>query len=298
MLPSGFSELVELSLEVWDWDDLSESIDDIWNSLMTQIFLGPTVRSAQANYIQEVLSPYISYNNAPNVDNRDWSTEVISHIQNERETIQGTSGEGYKNAILTITEKDVVELNLSRTIFDSLNFFRNNRITVRKIHLLGNDSTETKNLVYSASKNIHNVALTKAVLWLYGCGIAQELVPPNTHIIGFLNQYGFINVGWDSNSWPPDWQLFAESCDKMTTIAHTVSSTIDRSVTAKQAQAAVWYLQTCRGFISRNNRGKMNPRRLIDFLTFRNWDIKDLENAILDVELIGDLETSLNSFVY
>ncbi len=76
-----------------------------------------------------------------------------------------------------------------------------------------------------------------------------------------------------------------------------VSSNIGRSVTAKQSQSAVWYLQTCRGFISQNNRGKMNPRRLIDFLTFQSWDIKDLENAILDVELIRDLETSLNSFI-
>ena len=83
----------------------------------------------------------------------------------------------------------------------------------------------------------------------------------------------------------------------MTGIADSVALDLDRPVSAKQAQAAVWYLQTCRGLISRNNRGKMNPSRLIDFLTYQRWDIKDLENAILDVELIGDLETALNSFL-
>jgi len=297
MLPPCFSELVELSLERWDWDEKPRSIDEIWSSLMSQIFLGPTVRSAQANYIQDVLNPFISYNNAPNVDNRDWSIEVLSHLQNERNIIRNTPGEGLKSAILTVTEQEVADLNLSRTIFDSLNFFRTNRITVRKIYQLERDSTETKNLVYSASKNIHNVALTKAVLWLYGCGIAHELVPPNTHIVSFLNQYKYIDVGWDSNSWPPDWQLFAECCNEMTSIAGLVALDLDRPVSAKQAQAAVWYLQTCRGLISRNNRIKMNPCRLIDFLNYQHWEIKDLENAILDVELIGDLETSLNSFL-
>lgn len=297
LLPNRFSELVELSIIDWDWDQLPDSMENIWDALMSQIFLGPTVRTAQATYIKQVLEPLICYSAAPDVNQSGWSNVVLSHLHNVKNSIRNTPNESQKRAIISLTEQDVEDLKLSRTIYDSLIFFKQNRINVHRIHQLMGDTSETENLAYSASKNIYNVALTKAVLWLYGCGIAQDLVPPNTHVVGFLNQYSCIDLGWDSSKWPPDWQLFSICRNKVNEISITVARDLGKDVSSKQVQASIWYLQTCRGLLSRGNRGKMNPDKLISYLEYQNWSIKDLEEHIVDIELLEDLEASLNSFM-
>ena len=43
---------------------------------------------------------------------------------------------------------------------------------------------------------IYNVRYTKGVLWLYSCGIAEDLAPPNNHTIKFLDECGYPGFGW------------------------------------------------------------------------------------------------------
>lgn len=297
ILPEGFSDLVALSVEYWDWDVLSESDEEVWDSLMSQIFLGSTVRSAQAKYVKEVLDTFISYNVAWEVDTEGWSNKLLDRIREETARIPNTRGEGYKRGILNLVEQDVADLKVSRTIYHALNFFNNHGICMDKILRIENDLRETENLVDLASREIYNVSYVKAVLWLYGCGIARELAPPNAHVINFLRQYGYLGPAWGGYDRPPDWQIFSVLCDRIREVARQVSEKLGEQITPKQAQAAVWYLQTCRGLLSRQYSGRLSPRRLIGFLEYQGWEIGDLEEAILDVERLDDLVEDLKSFI-
>ncbi len=265
---------------------------------MTQVFLGSIVKTSQASYIKRTLEPYISYKNAPRVDEIGWKDEVINFLNEQEKLNKNTLGEGSKKAIIITTKSLVDDLTLSRTVFDALNFFKENRITVRRIHRLENDISNTENLVYAASKKIHNVALTKAVIWLYGCGIARDLVPPNTHVVRFLNQYCDLGLDWNSNKWPPREHLFSRCRNKVGNISNEISPVLNQQASNKQVQSAIWYLQTCKGLITNNyNKGKLSPRKLISFIDSQNWSIKDLETHIVDIELFDDLSEYLNNYL-
>ena len=110
MLPSGFSDLVTISVEYWDWDILPKRDEDVWDSLMSQIFLGSTVRSAQAKYVKEVLDPFISYDVAWKADTDGWSDRLLDRIREEKARIPNTPGESYKRVILNLVEQDVANL--------------------------------------------------------------------------------------------------------------------------------------------------------------------------------------------
>jgi hypothetical protein len=297
ILPDGFTDLVSLSLEQWDWDILPENDEDVWDSLMSQIFLGATVRSAQAKYVKEVLEQFISHDVAWEVDTNDWSSRVLDRIRKEKAKIPNTPGESYKSAILNLVEQDVADLSVSRTIYDALNFFNNYNICTAEIIRIENDTKETKDLVDLISREIHNVSYVKAVLWLYSCGIAREVVPPNAHVINFLRQYGYLSSAWTRYDQPPDWQIFSVLCEKMCDVSQQVSIELGEQVTPKQAQSGVWYLQTCKGLLSSWYSGRLTPSKLIDFMKYQDWDIGDLAEAILDVEQLEDFEEDLKAFI-
>ena len=297
MLPTRFSELVALSLEHWNWDVLPENDGEGWDALMSQIFLGATVRSAQAKYVKEALDGFISYDVAWEVDTEDWSSRVLDRIGEERARIPNTPGESYKAGILGLVEQDVADLKVSRTIYHALIFFKNNGVCCNKILDIENDLAETNDLVDLASRSIFNVSFVKAVLWLYSCGIARELVPPNAHVINFLRQNGYLGSAWSGYDRPPDWQIYSILCDRMRDVSNQVSIELGERVTPKQAQSGVWYLQTCKSLLSSHYSGRLNPGKLIDFMEYQNWTIEDLAEAIVDVEKLENLEESLKAYV-
>lgn len=103
-------------------------------------------------------------------------------------TIGDTPGEGFKRAILQSVILQTKSLDLSRTIFDALNFFKDNKVDVQKIKSLQNDSKGSLDLAAAAADSIHNVRYIQAILWLYGCGTARDLAPPNDHVLNFLDE--------------------------------------------------------------------------------------------------------------
>lgn len=297
MLPEGFSDLVAVSIENWDWDMLPEEDAEVWDALLYPVFLGRTVRSAQATYVKEVLDSYLAINAAGAVrTDINWSNNVMNRINTELTNISGTPGEGLKRAILNTVAQDVRNLNLSRTLDTALSFFDRFDIGADTIINIRNDDAQTKELVADATREIYNVSYIKAVLWLYDCGIAYNLVPPNSHVKRFLAECGYPGFGW-SRDQPEDWQIFALACSKMHEVAQRVSSELRRPITPKQAQAAVWYLQTCRGLLSRKYARRLTPRVLIDFLQDQRWDIDDLALRLSDIEELKELTDNLKSFL-
>jgi len=287
-----------LSIEDWDWDILPENDKQVWDSLLYPIFLGATVRSAQASYIKQVLGRFIGLDVAPAVRvDPNWSKNVLKIIEQEKNAILGTPGEGLKRSILNLISQEVADLNLSRTIDTALSFFDRNNIGVEIIKRLENNTAETKELIAYASRDIYNVSYIKAVLWLYSCGIARELVPPNAHIIRFLDECGYPGFGWSRDGYPPDWQIFSIVCDKMQEVAQQVSFDLKQEISPKQAQAAVWYLQTCRGLLPRKYARRLTPRKLTSFLEYMGWRIKNLEGVLSDVEQLDSLTVNLKEFI-
>lgn len=298
MLPDGFSDLVKLIISDWNWDRLPGTLDQIWDALLYPIFLGVNVRSAQANYAKEVLDDLLKLKAAQKVPNDPiWSKKALAVIDMELRSIAGTSGEGFKKAILQTTRQEVQSLNLSRTIDTALKFFDSQGIDVKKIKSLQNDAKKTLDLVDLAARSIHNVRYIKGVLWLYGCGIAKDLVPPNAHITRFLHECGYSGFGWSKEP-ADDWQIFTPACNSMRDVARKIDAELKHPITPKQAQAAVWYLQTCRGLLPMNRKNQLTPSLLIDFLKAQKWSIRQLDNRLGNVEELENLVSDLKVFLW
>jgi len=187
MLPEGFSNLVAFVIENWNWDVLPKKDTKVWDALLYPVFLGRTVRSAQASYVKEVLDSYLRMEAVETVrTDAYWSERVMQTINSELGSISGTPGEGLKRAILNAVAQTVQNFNLSRTLDTALSFFERYDINMEKIRSIRNDNNRTKELVDYATREIYNVSYIKAVLWLYDCGIAYNLVPPNSHVKRFL----------------------------------------------------------------------------------------------------------------
>jgi hypothetical protein len=297
MFPEGFPHLVAVTLESWDWDRLPSKDEDIWNALLYPVFLGRTIRSAQASYMKQVLDPLLKKSAAKAVKtDPKWSKTVLKRIDSELAGIVHTPGEGYKKAILNSVVKEAENLNLGRTIGDALSFFENHGVGVELIKKLQKDKHETSELTDYATREIYNVGYTKAVIWMYDCGIAHDLVPPNSHIKRFLTECGYSGFGWSRDE-PEDWQIYALACQKMGEVAQEVSKYLRCSVTAKQAQADVWYLQSCRGLLPSSYSRMLSPKVLTNFLESRKWDITKLANRLSDIEKLEILMEELKAFL-
>lgn len=276
---------------------LPKKKDDIWDALLYTIFLGATVRSAQANYMKEVLGDLLEFKAAQSVPNDPiWSKKVLKVIDMELGSIKGTPGEGFKRAILQTATLEVKNLDLSRTIGTALEFFDKQKIDVQKIENLQDDYSGTLNLVDAAAHKIYNVRYIKGVLWLYGCGIAKDVVPPNAHVTRFLDECGYPGFGW-SRDIPDDSQIFALVCNKIRDVAKKVSMELKTPITPKKAQATVWYLQTCRGLLQRGYKRRLTPLVLVQFLERKRWDIQKLHSKVSDVEQLESLTTDLETFL-
>ena len=89
---------------------------------------------------------------------------------------------------MQIASREVESLDLGRTLGTALDFFNLTRLNVQIITNLQNDYSQTQELVDLAARSTHNVRYVKAVLWLYSCGIAEDLVPPNSYVTRFLHE--------------------------------------------------------------------------------------------------------------
>ena len=295
MLPEGFSDLVKLVIEDWNWDELPKQRSEIWNALLYPIFLGATVRSAQAAYVKEVLGDTIEFKAAQTVPTDPfWSKKALSIVNTKMNSVNGTPGEGFKRAILHIAAREIESLDLSRTIGTALSFFDKYGITVQKIKNLQNDTRGTLDLVDLVAREIYNVRYIKGVLWLYSCGIAKDVVPPNSHVTRFLNECGYPGFGWSRDP-PDDSQIFTPACNCMRDVAKQVAAELNQSITSKQAQAAVWYLQTCRGLLPQGHARQLTPSALIDFIKAQKWNINRLSHMLDDIEQLESLASDLKA---
>lgn len=295
LIPDGFPELVSLVLE--DWDDLKTEDSGIWDAFLYPVFLGATIRSAQAYYMREVLHDFLEFKVVQKMKNDPiWSKKILKALNTRLSSIKGTPGEGFKKAILKAAIQQVESLDLSRTIGDALSFFGKYKINAAKITNLQNNYRGTLNLVDLAAREIFNFRYVKSVLWLYGCGIAEDIVPPNAHVTRFLDECGYPGFGW-SRDLPSDWQVFAPACKYMREVANQVSLDLGVSVTPKQAQAAVWYLQACRGLFPTGYKSKLTPVKLVDFLRVQKWNIHNLSIRLDDVEQLEDLALALKTLL-
>jgi hypothetical protein len=301
MLPEGFPKLVAVVIKDWGWDVLPRKESDIWDAFINPIFLGENVRSAQAGYAKEVLAPYLTMRDAQRArSDPNWSRGILKLIDAELNAIRGRPGEGLKRAILENIRGGITS-DLTETLYTALQFFRTHNINVQEIRRIRNNRDETINLVDYAAREIHNVGYTKAVLWLYDCGIADDLAPPNAQIRRFLTGCGYSGFGWSRGyGVPEDPVIFAPLCQRMREVAEIVSRQLKRkkAVTAKQVQSAAWYLESCRGLPGMIGRGRrLTPKVLLDFLKSRGWEIGDLSERLGDVERLEDLGEELRSFL-
>lgn len=266
----------------------------------TPFFLGENIRSAQAWYAKKVLAPHLTMTDAQRArSDPNWSRGILRVIDAELNAIQRTPGEGLKRAILENVRRSITS-DLAETLYTALQFFRTHNVDVQKIRRIRNSHQETINLVDYAAREIHNVGYTKAVLWLYDCGIADDLAPPNTQNRRFLTECGYSGFGWSRYGMAEDRQIFAPLCKSMCEVANIVSEQLKRKepVTAKQVQLAAWYLESCRGLPGMGRYGnRLSPKVLLSFLESRGWDIDDLSEKLGDVERVGDLGEELRNFV-
>jgi len=84
----------------------------------------------------------------------------------------------------------------------------------------------------------------------------------------------------------------------MREVANLVSRQLKKPITAKQAQLAAWYLESCRGLPGmERRRRRLTPRVFLNFLESRGWNIDNLSERLGNVERLEDLGEELRSFV-
>lgn len=265
--------------------------------MLYPLFLGAYTRSAQASYAKKILGDMIEFDAAHVVPtDRTWSKKALALIDMKLGSITGKPGEGLKRAVLQTTKQEIQAFKLSRTIGDALRFFDNERIDVNKIISLQSDKIETKEIVDRIAHSIFDVRYIKGVLWLYSCGIAKDLVPPNAHILNFLNDCGYPGFAYSRDHPREDWDVFGSACNYMEDVAKKVSDELKQTVTPKQAQFAVWYLQTSRGLLDKR-KNQLTPRLLLEFLSFENWSITQLNDKLDDVEALETVTKDLKAFL-
>jgi hypothetical protein len=297
VLPVGLADLVKIVLEDWDWDQLPSSTEEIWDALLYPLFLGANTRSAQAAYAKRMLGDMIEFKVAQSIPtDRSWSKKALAIVDMQLGGIKGTAGEGLKRAILNATRQEIEGFKLSRTIGDALLFFDKEKLDVAKITSLRNNKLATKELVDRLAHSVFDVRYIKGVLWLYSCGIAKDLVPPNSHVLKFLDECGYPGFAYSRDNPREDWDIFAPACNCMEDVAKQVSIELHQSVTPKQAQFAVWYLQTSRGLVDYRKK-QLTPRLLIEFLDFESISFDELRDRLEDIEALGQLANDLNAFL-
>lgn len=117
MIPDGFRDLTSLVIKDWHWDDLSTEDAQVWDAFLYPVFLGATIRSAQAAYIKEVLYDILDFENVHTILNDPvWSKNVLKVLNRQLNSVKGTSGEGLKKAILKAAIQKVERLDLSRRL--------------------------------------------------------------------------------------------------------------------------------------------------------------------------------------
>jgi len=128
---------VALVLEDWDWDMLPKKDGEIWDALLSTVFLGAVVRTAQAAYVKEALGDLIAFDAAKAVPTDPvWRSKVLKVINAKLGSIAGTPGEGFKRAILQIVTHEVENFDLSRTIGTALKFLSAHTVNIQKIKIL------------------------------------------------------------------------------------------------------------------------------------------------------------------
>lgn len=294
VLPEGFPSLVAAVIEDWGWDELPPKDSEIWDALLGPIFLGRDIRAAQASYVKKVLDPYLTQSEAKRARNNIWGEKVLRVIDAELGAIRDTPGEGFKRGILENVQRSIDSKGLVETLCTAFQFFEDYNVDVDKIKQIRDDRNKTIELADHATREIHNVGYIKAVLWLYNCGIAEDLAPPNSQNRRFLKECdpSFRDEGDE------DRIIFAPLCQHMREVAKLVSGQLNKTITAKQAQLAAWYLETCRGLPGmERHRRRLTPKVLLDFLESCGWDVDDMGKRLDDVEQLGNLGEELRNFL-
>jgi uncharacterized membrane protein (DUF2068 family) len=81
----------------------------------------------------------------------------------------------------------------------------------------------------------------------------------------------------------------------MRDVAQQVATELRQLITPKQAQTAVWYLQTCRGLLPQGYARQLTPLTLINFSKAQKWDIQRLSQMLDDVEQLDSLASDLKA---
>lgn len=292
-IPEGFPDLVGAVIkEDWGWDELPKKDSDIWNALHGPLFIGKYIRSAQTSYVKNILSRYLTPSEVQKAQNQKWGEKVLRVINAELDAIQDTPGESLKRTILKNVRENITSTNLIETLCEAFQFLKDHNVNVDKIKQIHDDYDKTIDIVDRATREIYNVGYTKAVLWLYNCGIANDLAPPNHQNRRFLKECG-LGVGDDE-----DRMIFAPLCNNMRKVAKIVSKQLNKTVTAKQTQLAAWYLESCGGLPGmKGYKNRLTPRVLLDFLERYGWDVDNMDEKLNDIEQVGKLGEKLRNFL-
>jgi hypothetical protein len=84
----------------------------------------------------------------------------------------------------------------------------------------------------------------------------------------------------------------------MKDVAKKVGTELGRKISPKQAQLAVWYLQTSRGLLPSNWKNQLTPEFLLEFLKDQKWTIDQLSKKLGDVEKLDSLANDLKAFLH
>lgn len=200
MLPDGFIELVEKVMKedpLGQCSSKSMNIESLWKDFTWGIFLDNNRNNAEVTYIRDVLWDEELLNRSWILEHtlQEWEDKTKNSISNCVKNKDGRK-KGALNGLLSDLSSPAQSLKESAVFFKYRNvspqLIMNLTAKENSIDCFLKQMTYQPTSSYVSPRminpdKIHNIAITKALLWLQNYGMTKDYCPPSRQIKDFVD---------------------------------------------------------------------------------------------------------------
>lgn len=278
--------------------DTNHSEAAIWKHFTWGVFLDNNRINAEVSYIRNTLwdAKLLDRDWLATHEMREWENKTQEFVSNQLSYLQ----EGRKHAALEGLLGKLSDYSL--TLKEAVAFFQRNSVSMDYLRKATRDEQATNKLLgdmtvtpkYTQNpQKIHGIGLTKAILWLHACGLAQDFCPPSRQIYNFIDQ-DLRNISYMQSKQQDngDWYYIG----MMRQFHNTEIKPSIPSATTRDTGVAIWYWKIGQGLLKRK-REALNLQRFLDYLDAREIGLLKFASSVDNIDEVDDLARDVSIFV-
>jgi len=282
---------------------------DIWDSFTYFVFLDHNRTDAEASYLYDLLKHegLLEMAKVQHLAGK-WSGQVGLVASSKLKGLQpGRKTSVLRDLMTTIADSE-------QCILEGHRYFRKHGVTGSWITSRTRTKPDVDKLLWEWGWNdyqknpdhIWRFGLTKGILLLNSIGLALNYCPPSRQVHRFMEE----DMGRRPISQPSSgpssqtssiwsWSTDFAAIRGVQTVASTISPQTQRATTADVGHS-IWYWKSAQGLLAFTRGGlrkKLTPKRFLDFLLARSYNLPDFSEALHDIDVVDQLATDLRSYV-